>query len=132
MQAVILAGGKGTRLNDIARDIPKPMVPVLGKPILEHQVTSLLRAGIKDIIMITGHLSHVIEDYFGHGTRFGLRIRYFVENVPLGTTGGIKMVEDILEENFLVLYGDVMMNVDFNRMLEFHRLEKPVHACFTS
>lgn len=124
MQAVILAGGKGTRLNDIARDVPKPMVPVLGKPILVYQVTSLLHAGIKDIIMITGHLSHVIEDYFGNGTRYGLRIRYFVEDIPLGTTGGIKMVEDMLEENFLVLYGDVMMSVDFNRMLEFHRVKR--------
>lgn len=120
MQAVILAGGKGTRLGDLARDIPKPMVPVDGKPILLHQVELLVRYGIRDIVMITGHMSRVIEEYFGDGSRFGVRVRYYVEEIPLGTTGGIKMAESMLEDEFLVLYGDVMMDVDFGRMIEFH------------
>lgn len=119
-QAVILAGGKGTRLEEIARDVPKPMIPVLGKPIIEHQVIALLRYGVTDIIMITGHMSRLIEDYFGDGSRFGVKIRYYIETVPLGTTGGIKMVEDILDDEFFVLYGDVMMEVDFARMMAFH------------
>ncbi|HPL17315.1 MAG TPA: nucleotidyltransferase family protein, partial [Spirochaetota bacterium] len=102
------------------RDIPKPMVPVDGKPILLHQVELLVRYGIRDIVMITGHMSRVIEEYFGDGSRFGVRVRYYVEEIPLGTTGGIKMAESMLEDEFLVLYGDVMMDVDFGRMIEFH------------
>lgn len=121
MQAVILAGGKGTRLGQLARDVPKPMVPVLQKPILEHQVELLRRHGIRDIVMITGHMSSVIEEYFGDGSSFDVSVRYFVEETPLGTTGGIKMAESLLEDEFFVLYGDVMMDVDLGRMLEFHQ-----------
>jgi len=123
MQAIILAGGKGTRIADVASDIPKPMIPVLGKPIIEHQVRSLVHYGVRDIIMITGYLSQVVEDYFGDGSQFGANIRYFIETVPLGTAGGIKMIEESLDEHFFVLYGDIMMDVDYVRMMDFHRVK---------
>ncbi len=121
MKAVILAGGKGTRLGEISKEIPKPMVRIGGKPILEHQVDLLKRYSIEDIIIITGYLSEVIETYFKDGSGFGVNISYYQESTPLGTTGGIKEVEDQLHEDFLVLYGDVMINLDLNRLISYHR-----------
>jgi len=121
MKAVILAGGKGTRMGDMSRLIPKPMVEILGKPLLQYQVELLQRYGFNDIIIITGHLSHIIEDYFGNGDRLGVNIRYYVETTPLGTTGGIKEMESYLQDDFLVLYGDVLVDMDLNRLMEYHK-----------
>ena len=121
MKAVILAGGQGTRLGHLAKKIPKPMVKVGGVPLLEHQIRLLKRYGIKQITLITGHLSEVIEDYFKDGTEFGVRINCFREAKPLGTTGGIKQLADELTTDFIVLYGDVMINMDIEKLLKFHR-----------
>ena len=106
MKAVILAGGKGTRLAAHTQSIPKAMVRIGDRPILEHQVRLLKRYGIQDIILITGHLSSVIEEYFGDGHLFDVNISYFRETEPLGTTGGIKEIEQSLTDDFLVLYGE--------------------------
>ncbi len=121
MKAVILAGGKGTRLGKAAIDIPKPMVNVGSIPLLEHQINLLKKYGITDIILIIGHLSEKIEDHFDDGSRFGVNITFFKEKKPLGTTGGIKEIENRLTEDFLVLYGDVMVNMDLNRLVDFHK-----------
>lgn len=121
MKAVIMAGGKGTRLGDIARDIPKPMVNVGGKPVLEHQVELLLRYGVRDIVIITGHLAESIESYFGDGEKWGVSISYFREPKPLGTVGGLKEIEHLLTEDFLLLYGDVMIDMNLARFIGFHR-----------
>jgi D,D-heptose 1,7-bisphosphate phosphatase len=120
MIAVILAGGKGTRLGDVTKDVPKPMVLIGEKPLLQHQVELLVRYGIESIIILVNHLKDPIIGYFGDGTRFGATIRYFEEPVPLGTVGGIKAIEEQLTEDFLVLYGDVMVDMDLSRFIRFH------------
>jgi len=118
--ALILAGGKGTRLSQIRSDIPKPMMPVLGKPILEYQINLLKEHEFTDVWLIVNHLYNHIEEYFGNGENFGINIHYFIEPKPLGTVGGVKALESHLKEPFLVLYGDVMMNMDLNRLIQFH------------
>ena len=124
MKVVILAGGKGTRLGELTKDIPKPMVPLLGKPLLQYQIELLVRYGFKEVVLIVNHLSQPIKDHFGNGSDFGIDITYFQEEKPLGTVGGIKELEETLTDDFLVLYGDVMMEMDLNRLLKFHKDKK--------
>lgn len=120
MKAVIMAGGRGTRIASVNSEVPKPMIPVCGKPILEWQIENLRACGLTDIILVVGYLGHVIRDYFGDGSRLGVHIGYFVEDTPLGTAGALfKMPE--LTEDFLLLCGDVILDVDFGRFIEFHR-----------
>ncbi len=119
MKVVIMAGGKGTRIASVKSDVPKPMIPICGKPILEWQIENLKACGLTDIMLVIGYLGHVIKDYFGDGEKFGVKISYFVEDSPLGTAGALfKMPE--LTEDFLLLCGDVILDVDFNRFIEFH------------
>lgn len=120
MKAVIMAGGKGTRIATIKSGVPKPMIEICGKPILEWQIENLKVCGLTDITLVIGYLGNVIKDYFGDGSRFGVRITYFVEDAPLGTAGALlKMPE--LTEDFLLMCGDVIVDVDFNRFIEFHK-----------
>lgn len=120
MKVVIMAGGKGTRIASVKSDVPKPMIPICGKPILEWQIENLKACGLTDITLVIGYLGHVIKEYFGDGEKFGVRISYFVEDSPLGTAGALfKMPE--LTEDFLLLCGDVILDVDFNRFIEFHK-----------
>ena len=110
--AVILAGGKGTRLASVAGDVPKALVPVGGKPVLEHQLELLASAGIRDVRIFAGHLAGKIRDFTGDGSRFGLRVAIEVEDQPLGSAGAVLQKLDSLPEHFLVLYGDTMLAVD--------------------
>ncbi len=120
MKVVIMAGGKGTRIASVKSDVPKPMIPICGKPILEWQIENLKACGFTDITLVIGYLGHVIKEYFGNGEKFGVKISYFVEDRPLGTAGALfKMPE--LTEDFLLLCGDVILDVDFNRFVEFHK-----------
>ncbi len=121
MQAVIMAGGKGTRLSSVIKDIPKPMVPVAGTPLLLHQIRNLKEEGVTDIIIVTGYLGHVIRDYFKDGSQYGVNISYFTEEIPLGTAGALWEIRERLEEDFLLLFGDLFLNVSFRRFLDFHR-----------
>ena len=121
MQAVIMAGGKGTRLAQIAQNIPKPMIPVMGKPILQYQIENLKANGISDITIIIGHMGAVIRDFFADGERFGVNIRYITEENPLGTAGGLFYLKDSVQEDFILLFGDIFLDIDFLRMAEFHR-----------
>jgi NDP-sugar pyrophosphorylase family protein len=121
MQAIVLCGGKGTRLRDIARDIPKPMVDVMGKPLLEHLVELLRDHAVDDVVMASGYLGEQIEDYFGDGARFGVRIRHSREPKALGTAGALVQLPFELAEEFLLLYGDVYVDVDLTRMVAFHQ-----------
>ena len=115
-----MAGGKGTRIASIASDIPKPMIRIGGKPILEYQIENLKACGLTDITLIVGHLGEAIRQYFGDGSSFGVSISYFYEDHPLGTAGALfKMPE--LTEDFLLLCGDIIIDVDFNRFIAFHR-----------
>ncbi len=130
-QAVIMAGGKGTRLAKITKDvIPKPMAPLLGKPLLEWQIDCLKRNGIDDIIMVIGHLGEVIRGYFGDGQRWGINIRYFVEEAPLGTAGALPQMAEMLAENFILLFGDLLLDVDFARFAAFHKQKRALATLF--
>ena len=124
MQAVILAGGKGTRLASIHAQIPKPMVPVGGQPLLEHQVKLLNDAGVNEIFVLVNHLKESIQQYFQHGEKWGVKITYYEETEPLGTVGGVKAIEEHLSGDFVVLYGDVMMDIDIKRLIDFHSSKK--------
>ncbi|MCI8400768.1 MAG: HAD-IIIA family hydrolase [Lachnospiraceae bacterium] len=121
--AVIQAGGKGTRLAALTKDtIPKPMLPLNGRPMLQWQIESLKEYGVTDIIIITGHLGHKIREYFGDGSRFGVRITYREETIPLGSAGSLYYLkEDLGEKDFILIFGDVMFDLAWDRMLAFHR-----------
>ena len=120
MKVVIMAGGKGTRIASVRSDVPKPMINICGKPILEHQIDNLKACGLTDIILVIGYLGDKIKEYFGDGSKFGVNIEYFVEDHPLGTAGALfKMPQ--LTEDFLLLCGDVIIDVDFNRFIAFHK-----------
>lgn len=124
MKAVILAGGRGTRLGNLTHEIPKPMIRVMGKPLLEYQVELLRDHGINEIWILVNYLKDTIIQYFGNGSVWNLSIQYYEELKPLGTTGGIKAIESYLTEDFLVLYGDVLVNMDLQRLLDFHTLQR--------
>lgn len=123
MKVVIMAGGKGTRIASVRSDVPKPMINICGKPILEHQIDNLKACGLTDIILVIGYLGDKIKEYFGDGSKFGVNIEYFVEDHPLGTAGALfKMPQ--LTEDFLLLCGDVIIDVDFSRFIAFHKEHK--------
>jgi D,D-heptose 1,7-bisphosphate phosphatase len=124
MQAVILAGGKGTRLGHFTSNIPKPMVKIGDVPILEHQLLLLKRHLITDIIIVTNYLKDIIRSYFGNGDHLGISINYYEESNPLGTAGAIKEIEDMIQGDFLLLYGDIMLDMDLNRFIAFHQALK--------
>ena len=120
MKAVILAGGKGTRLAPYTHILPKPMMPVGDRAILEVILDQLSRAGIKDITLAVGHLASLMQAYFGDGSSYNLKIRYAYEENPLGTAGPLACV-DGLTETFLVSNGDVMTLLDINQLIAYHK-----------
>ena len=132
IQAVIMAGGKGTRLREITRDeIPKPMAPVAGKPILQWQIETLKEQGITEIVLIIGHLGEKIRGYFGDGNGFGVSIRYIEETEPLGTAGALALLPPILQgERFFLVFGDVLFDIDLKRMLDFHEEKQAAATLF--
>ena len=130
MQAVIMAGGKGTRLASVTKNIPKPMVPIKGKPLLEYQIENLKENGVDKIILIIGHLGDVIHDYFGNGERYGIDISYFTEEFPLGTAGALSKIKNRLEETFFLVFGDLFININYDRFLAFHQAHKALITLF--
>lgn len=121
MKTVIMAGGKGTRISSIASDIPKPMIPIEGKPVLEHEIICLRDQGFADLIVTVSHLGSVIMDYFGDGGRFGVKIQYFNEEKPLGNAGALFKLRSQLTDDFLLINADAIFDIDFNRLAAFHR-----------
>src|SRR5580704_8043077 len=119
-QLVILAGGMGTRLRARLGDLPKPMIPIAGKPLLEHHIELAKRHGFLDIIIFACYRADLIERHFGDGGKWGMRIRTVVEREPLGTAGAVLVGFDLLADHFLVLYGDTMVNVDLERIYQAH------------
>lgn len=119
-QAVILAGGLGKRLRARLGDLPKPMIPIAGKPLLEHHVELARRHGFGDIRIYACYRADLIEKHFGDGGRWGVKISVVTEREPLGTAGGILSGLDELAEDFLVLYGDTLVNVDLSRLWQRH------------
>ena len=120
MQAVIMAGGYGTRLRPLTNELPKPMVPIIDKPIIHYIINTLKKYGITDIIVTLGYKPERIIDYLGDGSDFGVSVRYSVENVPLGTAGGVKQIAEMIDGTFIVISGDALTNIDLNSMLKFH------------
>lgn len=121
MKAVILAGGEGTRLRPLSYNMPKCMVPILNRPLLEHVIDHLREHAIRDIILAVCFMPHHIRGYFGDGKRFGVRLTYSMESSPLGTAGAVKQVEAHLDETFFVLNGDVFTDLDLTQMMHYHR-----------
>ncbi len=124
--AVILAGGRGERLRPLTDALPKPMLPVAGKPVLQHQIELLESHGVRNIIVCGHYLFGKIRDYFGNGAKFGVNISYVNEKEPLGTGGAIKNVERLVKNRFVVLYGDEMLDVSIHKLMKFHSANKSV------
>ena len=129
MKTVIMAGGRGTRISSLFPDIPKPLIPVMGKPVLEWELLSLRDQGFKDVILTVSHMAEKIEDYFGDGSRLGIHIEYFEEKEPLGNAGALFKLD--LQEDFLLLNADAVFDIDFNRFVEFHRAHGGLVTLFT-
>lgn len=129
MKTVIMAGGKGTRISSVASDIPKPMIKIEGKPVLEHELECLRDQGFNDIILTVSHLGNIIMDYFGDGSGispttgqpFGVHIEYYFEQEPLGNAGALFKIKAKLDSDFLLLNADTVFDVDFNRFVSYHR-----------
>ncbi|MEM4390637.1 MAG: nucleotidyltransferase family protein [Candidatus Diapherotrites archaeon] len=119
-QAFILAGGKGERLKPLTLETPKPLIKILGKPILQYNIELLANQGISKIILSTGYLHEKIENFFKNGEDFGVEITYSVENQPLGTGGALKNCKEKLDERFVMLNGDNIANYDFKKTNKFH------------
>ncbi|HXH94874.1 MAG TPA: sugar phosphate nucleotidyltransferase [Thermoanaerobaculia bacterium] len=116
----ILAGGFGTRLGNLTRDVPKPMIPIAGRPYLERVIDSFARCGLRDIVLLTGYRAEVVETHFGDGAAFGVRISYSRETEPLGTGGAIREARALLGERFVMTYGDVLRYFDYDRFVTAH------------
>ena len=131
MKTVIMAGGRGTRISSVASDIPKPMIRIEGKPVLEHEIECLREQGFTDIIITVSHLAQHIMDYFGDGSTFGVNIEYFVEEQPLGNAGALLKLRPQLTGDFLLLNADAVFDIDFNRFVAYHREKGGLVTLFT-
>ena len=120
MKAVVLAGGKGTRLEPYTTILPKPLMPIGDMPILEVLLRQMKQAGIEHVVLTVGHLASLLQAYFGDGTQWGLEISYSLEQEPLGTAGPIALVQG-LEKTFLVTNGDVLTTLDIKKLVAFHK-----------
>lgn len=126
MKAVILGGGKGTRLRPLTYKTPKPLLPVKGKPILEHVINYLKCYGITDLIVTTEYMGDKIRKYFGDGKRFGVKIEYSEEKKPLGTAGCLTLIKDKLKETFILIGGDNLTKLNLKKFIEFHKRKKGI------
>lgn len=120
MQALILAGGKGTRLKPFTNNIPKPLVPIGDKPILEIVLNQLRNNGVTEVVLAVNHLANLIKAFFGDGSQIGLKISYSVEDEILGTAGPIRLIDD-LEDNFIVMNGDLLTNINYRELIAEHK-----------
>jgi NDP-sugar pyrophosphorylase family protein len=118
---MILAAGEGTRLHPLTLERPKPMLPVAGRPALEYTVAWLRRHGVRDLAVNLHHKPDAVRDYFGDGQRLGVHIRYSLEPEILGTAGGVRRLADFFDETFVVVYGDVLTDLDLSALIGFHR-----------
>ena len=126
-----MSGGRGTRISELFPDIPKPLIPICGKPVLEHEIECLREQGFTDIILTVSHMAEKIIEYFGNGERLGVHIDYFVEDKPLGNAGALFRLKDKLTDDFLLLNADSVFNIDFNRFVAFHKAHNALATLFT-
>jgi dTDP-glucose pyrophosphorylase len=117
---VIMAGGMGTRLRPYTESCPKPMLPIAGKPMLEHIIERAMQEGFRHFVLAIHYLGHMIEEHFGDGSRFGVRIDYLKEDAPLGTAGALSLLDPRPEQPFVVTNGDVMTDIRYGELLDFH------------
>lgn len=129
MKVVLMAGGRGTRISELFPDIPKPLIPIQGIPVLEREIISLRDQGFTDIILTIGYMAEKIQNYFGNGDKLGVNIEYFVEDKPLGNAGALFFLD--LKEDFLLLNADAVFDVDFNRMVAVHKRHGGLVTLFT-
>ena len=120
MKAVVLAGGKGTRMLPYTNILPKPMLPIDGMPILEVLIRQMKRYGISEVILTVGHMAYLLESYFKDGSHYGVNICYSKEDEPLGTAGPLSLIEG-LDETFMVMNGDVLTTLEFGNLIKYHR-----------
>jgi NDP-sugar pyrophosphorylase family protein len=121
MKGMILAAGEGKRLRPLTDHVPKPMLPLAGRPLLEHIITHLRDCGVSDLAINLHHQPTIVVDYFGDGSRWGVSLRYSLEESLLGSAGGVKRLQDFFDDTFLVYYGDVFTLADLVPMIELHR-----------
>ena len=121
---VILAGGRGLRLKPLTNKIPKPMLKINGKPILEHIILNAKNFGITDIVISVNYLSNQIKKYFQEGSKFGVKIKYLEEKEPMGTVGSISLINQVPTESIIVVNGDIITDIDFQQMLNYHEANK--------
>lgn len=124
MQALILAGGQGTRLRPLTLNIPKPIVPIGNQPFLLRQIRSLKNAGVRDIILSAGYQPSAIKEALGDGSRYGVRLRYVIEPFPMGTAGAYKFAEKFISATTLVLNGDILTDIDLKKVSDQHKERK--------
>src|SRR5687767_8898697 len=120
MQALILAGGEGTRLRPLTSTVPKPVVPLVDRPFIAFMLDWLHRHGVDDVVMSCGHLAAGVRNVLGDGSAFGIRLRYVEEPIPLGTGGAVKFAESLLQDRFLMLNGDVLSDIDVSAQIARH------------
>jgi mannose-1-phosphate guanylyltransferase/phosphomannomutase len=130
VKAVVMAGGAGSRLRPLTINRPKPMVPIVNKPVMGHIFDLLKRHGITDVIVTLQYMAEDVQDYFGSGHSFGMNIEYSIEEVPLGTAGSVKLAQELLDETFLVISGDAVTDIDLTKVIAFHQ-EKKAKATLT-
>lgn len=128
MKAVIMAGGFGTRIQPLTSSLPKPMIPVLNRPMMEHTILALKEAGISEIVILLYFMPEVIRNYFGDGSEFGVKIDYCLPNDDYGTAGAVKKAEALLDERFLVISGDLICDFDLKEIIGFHE----THGAFAT
>ena len=131
MKTVIMAGGKGTRIQSVVSDIPKPMIKIGKIPVLEYEIKNLVKQGFTDIIITVSHLGHIIKEYFGDGSFWGANITYYEEEYPLGNGGALFFLRRQLDSDFLLLNADVVFDVDFHRFVKFHKEKGGLVTLFT-
>jgi D-glycero-D-manno-heptose 1,7-bisphosphate phosphatase len=131
MKAVIMAGGRGSRISSVNSDIPKPLIPIEGKPVLEREIECLRAQGFTDITLTVSHMADQIIAYFKDGSSFGVHIDYYIEKQPLGNAGALFKIYDQLTDDFLLLNADSIFDIDFNRFVEYHRKKGGLATLFT-
>lgn len=120
LRVAVLCGGFGTRLGSLTRDLPKPMIAIGGRPYLERVLESFSEKGLNDFVLLTGYKHEVIEEHFGDGARFGMRVIYSREHEPLGTGGALREARELLGERFILTFGDVLRRFDYDRFVQQH------------
>ncbi len=120
-KAIVLVGGKGTRLRPFTYELPKALLPIHGKPMVQHVLELLKSHGVTEIYLAIGYMGEKIKEYFGDGAKFGLDIKYIVEKAPLGTAGPIRLAKKYLNETFFVVWGDILSHIDLADFMHFHK-----------